>query len=118
MWEKCALVRERQGLEGALRVIEEIKSGDLPGLGVSGSSRLFNKGVTEALEARNMVELSEMVVKAALMREESRKSHFRTDFPRSDNRKWLKNIIIKKEASAMTLKTLSPVMTRIRPPGE
>ena len=40
-----------------------------------------------------MLMLSGMVVKAALLREESRGAHFRTDFPVSDDKSWLKNIV-------------------------
>ena len=114
MWRKCALVRDKQGLEEGLRLIQKIKTDDLPGLCIPGSSRILNKGLSEALEAKNMVEVSEMILRAALMREESRKSHYRTDFPKSDNRKWLRNIVIKKEKGDMTFTTAPPVMTKLK----
>ena len=87
----------------------------MPRLCVPGSSKVFNKGWIEVLEAVNMVELSEMVVIAALMREETRKSHYRTDFPKRDNLNWLKNIIIKKEGDKMVFDTVAPVITKLRP---
>ena len=65
-----------------------------------------------------MLELSEMILRAAFMREESRKSHYRTDFPKSDNRKWLRNIVIKKEKGGMTFTPVPPVMTKIKPSEE
>jgi succinate dehydrogenase/fumarate reductase flavoprotein subunit len=40
-----------------------------------------------------MLTLSSMVVKAGLLREESRGAHFRSDFPASDDKNWLKNIV-------------------------
>jgi succinate dehydrogenase/fumarate reductase flavoprotein subunit len=52
------------------------------------------------------------------MREESRKSHYRSDFPKSDNRKWLRNIVIKKEKGDMTLTTVPPVVTKLKPADE
>ena len=116
MWEHCALVRNRQGLEEGVRFIEKMKRDDLPRLCVPGPSRIFNKGWVEALEARNMVHLSEMILRAALMREESRGAHHRTDFPQPDNRKWFKNIVIKKGSGGMILAPFPPVVTRIRPP--
>ena len=42
-----------------------------------------------------MVNVAEMVLKAALIREESRGLHERSDFPEADP-KWLKHTIIKK----------------------
>jgi len=116
MWERCSLVRDRQGLEEGLSLIQKIKSDDLPRLCVPAPSKVFNKGLVEALEAIIQVDLAEMIIRAALMREESRKSHYRTDFPKLDNQNWLKNIIIRKKDDRMVFTTAPPVITRIRPP--
>jgi len=48
---------------------------------------------TQFMELKNMLTLSSMVVKAALMREESRGAHFRSDFPAADDKNWRKNIV-------------------------
>jgi len=118
MWEDCALVRDGKGLKNALNLLQDIRNNDLPRIYVPDSSRIFNKGLVEAYEATNMLDLSEMTVRAAIMREETRKSHFRTDFPKRDNKKWLKNIIIRKGKGKMLFTTTSPVMTRLTPPEE
>ncbi len=118
MWERCALIRDRQGLEEGLRLIQKIRSEDLPRLCVPAPSEVFNKGLVEALEAINQVDLAEMIIRAALMREESRKSHYRTDFPKLDNLNWLKNIIIKKEGDRIVFTTTPPVITKLKPPKE
>ena len=118
MWEHCALVRDGEGLKGGLSLIEKIGVDDLARVWVPDSSRVFNKGLVEALEAINLVELSEMAIRSALMREETRKSHYRTDFPKSDNKKWLRNIIIKKKGGRMVFTTILPVITKLRPPEE
>ncbi len=118
MWRKCALVRDKQGLEEGLRLILKIKTDDLPRLYIPGSSRILSKGLSEALEARNMVDVAEMILRAALIREESRKAHYRTDFPRSDNKRWLRNIIIRKEKEDMTFTAVPPVVTKVKPSEE
>jgi succinate dehydrogenase/fumarate reductase flavoprotein subunit len=118
MWQRCALARDKKGLQEGLALIQKIKSEDLPRLCVPDPSRVLNKGLSEALEAMNMVELSEMIIRAALMREESRKSHYRLDFPERDDRNWRKNIIIKESQGEMTFTTVPPVITRLRPPEE
>jgi succinate dehydrogenase/fumarate reductase flavoprotein subunit len=118
MWRKCALVRDKPGLEEGLRLIQKIKTEDVPRLCIPDSSRILNKGLSEALEANNMVGVSEMILRAALMREESRRSHYRTDFPKSDNRKWLRNIVIQKKKGDMTLIIVPPVMTKLKPVDE
>lgn len=116
MWEYCALVRDGEGLKEGLGLIEKLREDDLPRVCVPGSSQVFNKGLVEALEVINMVELSEMALRGALMREETRRSHYRTDFPNRDDRKWLRNTIIKKEGEKMAFTTVPPVMTKLKPP--
>jgi fumarate reductase (CoM/CoB) subunit A len=108
MWEHCALVRDREGMEEGLRLIERVKAEHLPSLCVPGESRIFCKGLTEALEAITLVTLSEMILRSALMREETRRSHYRTDFPRRDHGRWLKNIVITKESGEMRFCAISP----------
>lgn len=116
MWQRCALVRDRAGLEEGLKSIEVIKRESIPRLCVPDPSPVFNKGLTEALEAMNMVVVSEMILRAALLREESRGAHFRSDFERPDNAKWRKNIVVSKEGEEMRCRAEKPIVTRIRPP--
>ncbi len=115
MWNYVGPVRDGKGLKEALNQIEMIKSDDLPRLYAPDPSKIFNKGLTEALEARHMTELAEMITRAALMREESRKSHYRMDFLKQDNEKWLKNIVIKEENGKMIFTTVPAVITRMKP---
>jgi len=57
----------------------------------------------EHIEMQNMVFVSWIVVNSALMREESRGAHFRSDFPQIDDNRWKKNIIVSKEETAASL---------------
>ena len=50
------------------------------------------------MELRNIVFVSKLSARAALMREETRGVHFRKDFPSIDDEKWLKNIFFSKKA--------------------
>ena len=118
MWEDCALVRDGEGLKKALTLLQNVRDNDLPRICVPDSSRIFNKGLIEGLEATHMLELSEMTVRAAIMREETRKSHYRTDFPKRDDKKWLKNIVISKKDGKMLFTTILPVITKLVPPKE
>jgi succinate dehydrogenase/fumarate reductase flavoprotein subunit len=55
-----------------------------------------------------MLLVSEMVCRAALMRQESRGSHFRKDYPHENNDEWLQNINIIRHGEEMRL-TPQPV---------
>jgi succinate dehydrogenase / fumarate reductase flavoprotein subunit len=45
-------------------------------------------------ETENLLNLAEVVVSAALAREESRGGHARIDFPKRDDEKWLKHTVV------------------------
>jgi len=45
-----------------------------------------------ALETENLLLTADVMIRAALLRTESRGSHFREDFPERDDRQWLRSI--------------------------
>jgi len=50
---------------------------------------------TQGFELQNIIIAAYLIVKSALMREESRGTHFREDFPSSDDENWKKHTILK-----------------------
>jgi len=94
MTEKVGIFRNRDGLEEAVYLIEamkdRLKKVALPG---TSSSRRFNQGLLNAYELGLMLDLAEIIAKGALRREESRGSHFRTDYPKRDDSRWLAHSI-------------------------
>lgn len=115
MWKFCSLIRHKEGIENALDGIRKMRSDDIHRIRVSAPSRIYNREVIEALEVINMAQIAEMVAMSALLREESRKSHFRSDYPERDDVHWLKNIIIKRRDGDMVFDTRSPIMTTMKP---
>lgn len=98
MWHKAGILRHGPHLEQALQMLEN----PWPDIRVRTPAELI-----KSLELYNMRLIATAVCKAALMRTESRGSHFRTDFSTEDNDNWLKNIIIHKTESGMTCKVQS-----------
>lgn len=88
--ENAGIVRDAARLKLALKDIDEIKH-EFPEVGTKGLIR-YNHGLLGCLELRNMLVSCEALVKCALMREESRGAHTRTDFPKKDP-EWKKNIL-------------------------
>jgi L-aspartate oxidase len=73
MWDDVGLLREAAGLRHAIGAVLELERG------------LEERPPTRAgLEARNMLYLGRLIAESALRREESRGSHYRSDFPRPE----------------------------------
>ncbi len=97
MWQKAGIVRNPGDLEKAVTQIEDYRS-------ESRNCRIEKpKDLMYYLGLQNMLLLSEMVCKSALLRTESRGSHWRPDHPKEDNANWLKNIVIRKEKGEMMI---------------
>jgi succinate dehydrogenase/fumarate reductase flavoprotein subunit len=96
--------RKGDELEGALKELERLRAEVLPRLYLPAKERRFNLGWVDALEARNMVDVAEMAMRAALMRRESRGLHERADYP-NEEPQWLKHIIIERVDDKMSLTT-------------
>jgi succinate dehydrogenase / fumarate reductase flavoprotein subunit len=102
MQNLVGIYRTREDLEKALGELEKLKQ-RWGRVSVEGS-RMFNPGWHLALELKSMLAVSEAVTRAAQMREESRGAHSRIDFPKTEPAWGKKNIIVRREGSAMTLR--------------
>ena len=80
LYKSAGILRDANSLETLLEDIQTYKK-QLPKMGVTDSSRVYNTNVVEFLEFQNMLLLSELVAQSALFREESRGAHFRSDMP-------------------------------------
>ncbi len=85
MWRSGGIVRNELGLSSALKKVLSWQSYVL--------SRQF--GSPEAWEVQNLLTLAEIVLRSALMRQESRGVHYRSDFAKTDNEHWQKSTVIK-----------------------
>ena len=84
MWEKVGLVRNGIHLLEAARTL-------------SVWSRTSSRGMDRtSQELSNLVEVGLLMAEAALLREESRGAHFRTDYPETSSN-WEKHIVFQKE---------------------
>jgi succinate dehydrogenase/fumarate reductase flavoprotein subunit len=93
------LLRHGDRLLRGIKEVEDLKKNLLPYVKVQDPHYL-----RMAVEAKNMLLSAECFLKAALMREESRGSHLREDFPFVDNKNWLKWIILKQVDGRLTFR--------------
>lgn len=104
MYRYVGLVRDKEGLEKAQKDISDIKEQAKNDLRIV-PGKIFNYDQIHTFELFNMLELCDVGVKAALMREESRGAHYRSDYPKSNNKQWLKNIIARRTDDKLLLRT-------------
>jgi fumarate reductase flavoprotein subunit len=81
-------------------------------------SYTFNTELTTVLELSYMLDLAQVIVASALLREESRGSHQRTDYPARDDRHFLAHsLAVRAKDSSPRIEPLPVKITRW-PPGE
>ena len=66
-------------------------------------SKVYNLNLTDALETGHMLELAEVITMGALARTESRGAHARIDYPKRDDRNWMKHTLAARSSSGPQL---------------
>jgi len=102
MWLKVGAVRSEKGLLEALKKFSSLRE-EIENQTVKNFRQLV-----KLLELKNILQVSEIICRAALSRTESRGSHFREDYPKEDNKRWLKHSLIQKTNGEITVRTLPP----------
>jgi len=64
---------------------------------------------------RNLLDVSEIVGISALERKESRGAHYRSDFPKKNNREYLKNFFVKCRNGEPKVSERPTAMNRLKP---
>lgn len=80
MWDDVGVMRTKEGMQRGLKGIAAV-SDALMDVGVDDSNLAFNLTWHDWLNLRSLCDVSEVITKAAIIRENSRGAHFREDFP-------------------------------------
>jgi fumarate reductase flavoprotein subunit len=91
MWRKAGVVRDKAQLESAREELAEIR--EELGRVSCGGGREYNLAWADALNMENYLDVSDAIVNGALAREESRGSHYRSDFPEQDDEQYRCNLV-------------------------
>ncbi|HEV2325811.1 MAG TPA: FAD-binding protein [Terracidiphilus sp.] len=113
MWEKVGLIRNGPDLQSAIDQLQAI--GERAARQAAGSETAFNLAWNEALDVINICLNAELVARGALLREESRGSHFRSDFP-LPRLECLKRIRLQKVSSGIYFSYIPVNFPRLAPP--
>lgn len=80
MWEEVGVMRTEAGMKRGLSGIAEVSQA-LMETGVAADTLAFNLTWHDWLNLRSLCDISEVIAKAGIARENSRGAHFREDFP-------------------------------------
>lgn len=95
MWDRCGLVRRQSDLVACQKGLHDLAS-RIEQVTVGGDLE-YNLRWGDALNVESLITVSQMVVQSALVRTESRGSHYREDYPEEDNLHWLKTVYLQKD---------------------
>jgi succinate dehydrogenase / fumarate reductase flavoprotein subunit len=124
MQELVGIIRVHGELQEAIVRLGALRARALRAA-VSGG-RTYNPSWHLALDLQTMIAVSEGIARSALMREESRGGHTRSDFPAPDKEWGKKNIVTRKKDGALDLRTaplpempqeLQPLLGEDKPTG-
>ena len=116
MWDEVGVIREEAGLKRGLAGIAEVAS-ELMEAGVDDTNLAFNLTWHDWLNLRSLCDISEVIARAALARENSRGAHYREDFPDSGAMEDSDFTVAKLNAGKIEV-SREPVQFTIVRPGE
>jgi succinate dehydrogenase / fumarate reductase flavoprotein subunit len=103
MNQNAGIIREETKLQNGLNRILELKKEFYSKDNILKEFEIYDENVVPTLEVKSALVVCEAIIRAALMRQESRGAHYRSDFPDLDDEKWKVNIYCRKEGKEMVL---------------
>jgi succinate dehydrogenase / fumarate reductase flavoprotein subunit len=107
MQDLVGIVRTESEMLEALEVIAQLRKRAAE-VGVAGN-RQYNNGWHTAMDLPNLLDVSEAITRAALLRKESRGAQFREDFPEKDPEWGKYNIVVRRGSEGEMLVDKRPV---------
>lgn len=92
MFDHFGVFREEDKMKAGIKQLEKLNE-RLSRVVINDGGRLFNQSLIYTLELQGMLLISNAVAQGSLSRQESRGSHFREDYPKRDDEKFLKHTL-------------------------
>ena len=92
------IVRDEKSLVEGLEEISNLRQQLSRQHSVSGEIP-FNRELVESYENENSLDILEAVARVSLMRKESRGAMYRVDYPKTDDARWLCNIVVERNGN-------------------
>ncbi|QMU57673.1 MAG: FAD-binding protein [Boseongicola sp.] len=116
MWDEVGVMRTKAGMERGLLGIGAVSEA-LMDVGVEGSNLAFNLTWHDWLNLRSLCDISDVITKAGIARENSRGAHYREDFPEAGAMEESAFTVAQLQGGEVTVSS-EPVQFTIVKPGE
>jgi fumarate reductase flavoprotein subunit len=116
MWDDVGVMRQRDAMERGLQSVARHHA-DLRTQGVADGDRAFNLSWHDWLNLDSLLDVSEVITRSALARENSRGAHFREDFPEAGSLEDSTYTRVSRRGGELALE-LVPVAFSIVRPGQ
>lgn len=114
MMDKASVFREAKGLTAMREKLRELRARYRQAK-VEDQSACYNTELLEVIELGGLLDLAEVLVESALVRQESRGAHFREDFPKRDDPNWLKHTLAYKGEKKVDFRYKPVTITKFEP---
>jgi len=114
MFEHVGVFRTDVGMRQAVEKIRELKE-RFKFVRVDDQGSTYNTDLMEAWEVGCLLDVAEVTAVAALERTESRGAHAREDYPKRDDKKWLKHSLAYLEKDGVRLEFKPVTITKFKP---
>ena len=98
-WKHMMYRKSERSLHDAISELSRIRTDVVPHMRLRSACQSFNWDLVDALDVEDMIDVLEISAQASLARTESRGPHFREDYPFTDNKNWLKHVVVSREHS-------------------
>lgn len=114
MMDKVGVFRTEEGMANAVEKIKELKE-RYQNVGIDDKGKIFNTDLLNNWELGCLLDTAEITAVAALARKESRGAHAREDFPKRDDKNWMKHSLAWLTDKGIDLKYKDVKVTKYEP---
>lgn len=114
MWYKAGVFREEKQLLEAAKELDLLEK-EYAHCYVGDKSHTYNTAFEQYVELGNLLQISHSIVQGAIVRKESRGGHSRLDYPKRDDKNFLKHTLIFKTAEGYRTEYKDVVITKYQP---
>jgi len=114
MFDDVGVFRSAEGLAKAIEMVKSLRE-RYKHVKVADTGKIFNTELINAWEISNLMDLALVTAVSALARTESRGAHAREDYPKRDDKNWLRHTLAWWDDAQVRLEYKPVVITKYQP---